>query len=64
MSVEKWVRTVFDTRLPVDIFAYPPKKIHRTITFYDRDQVTLTRAEAEGLLRLAGYEKEETDAKD
>ena len=58
MSAEKWVRVVYDARLPVDIFAYPPKKIHRTIQFDDRDQVTLTRAEAEGLLRLAGYEKE------
>ena len=64
MSVEKWVRVVCDTRLPVDIFAYPPKKIHCTIQFDDRDNVTLTRAEIEGLLRLAGYEKEESNAKD
>ena len=64
MSAEKWVRTVFDTRLPLDIFAYPPKKIHRTIQFDDRDNVTLTRAEAEGLLQRAGYTKETADAKD
>ena len=52
MSAEKWVRLV-DAYFPE-----PPEKVFRTIMFDDRDQVTLTRAEAEGLLKLAGYEKE------
>ena len=58
MSAEKWVRLV-DAYFPE-----PPEKVFRTIQFDDRDNVTLTRAEIEGLLRLAGYEKEESNAKD
>ena len=55
LTVEKWTREI-----PAALHK-PPAKAHRTIKFDDRDNVTMTRAEAEGLLKLAGYKKGTTN---
>ncbi|MGO2938880.1 MAG: hypothetical protein ACTICQ_15175 [Glutamicibacter arilaitensis] len=53
---EIWERRKY----PSDVFGSGddnPVQATRTISYDDRDNVTLTRAEVEGLLRLGNYEK-------
>lgn len=47
--------------MPSSCFCFEGKRtVARTVTYDDRGNVTMTRQEAEGLLKLAGYAKEET----
>lgn len=54
---EVWERRDGDPDLNGREYWFNPVVATRTITYDDRDNVTLTRAEVEGLLRLANYEK-------
>ena len=44
-------------KMPASCFCHSKTAVTRTLTYDERENTTLTRAEVEGLLRLANYEK-------